>query len=150
MENKYTDFLSADIQEQMKLFRRKDVLPSERAKAYHFLNETLKEKDLNGTHIEVILEKTLNYSSSTIYKYIRLNYLNVNLLNLVDQDKLCVSSAVELSYLNESNQYFVYEYFFVRNIAKLTIAMAPRIRKAALRGKLTERKLESIIKKKRK
>jgi len=95
--------------------QRQDFLPSERAKAYKMqldaLNRQGKKRDIdkcsNGTYVETSREevaKNNDTSASQIRRYIRLNYLTEELLNMVDENILGFRPAVEISYLSSESQ----------------------------------------------
>ena len=94
---------------------RDGLLPSEKARAYKMKYDMLKHQgerqDLiscqNGTKSDVTAKEISKYSTDserTIWRYIRLNYLISELLRLVDERKMGVTPAVEISYLPEKSQ----------------------------------------------
>ena len=94
---------------------RDGLLPSEKARAYKMKYDMLKHQgerqDLiscqNGTKSDVTAKEISKYSTDserTIWRYIRLNYLIPDLLKLVDERKMGVTPAVEISYLPEKLQ----------------------------------------------
>ena len=97
--------------------QRKNILPSERAFAYKMKLEAIKHQgkrnDLtsfqNGnklsgkTTLEVIADEVGN-SKTNIYRYVRLTELIKPLLQLVDENKIAMTPAVEISYLKEQEQ----------------------------------------------
>lgn len=97
--------------------QRSDILPSEKAFAYKMKLEAIKHqgkrKDLtsfqvgnklNGkTSLDVIANET-GSSRTNIYRYIRLTELIKPLLQLVDDNRMSMSPAVEISYLKEQEQ----------------------------------------------
>ena len=97
--------------------QRKNILPSERAFAYKMKLEAMKHQGkrndltsfqngnkLNGkTTLEVIADEVGN-SKTNIYRYVRLTELIKPLLQLVDENKIAMTPAVEISYLKEQEQ----------------------------------------------
>ena len=57
---------------------------------------------------EVVGEQ-LNESRETVRRYIRLNYLIPDLLKMVDEERIALTPAVELSYLTEDEQKWLLE-----------------------------------------
>ena len=57
---------------------------------------------------EVVGEQ-LNESRETVRRYIRLNYLLPELLKMVDEERIALTPAVELSYLTEDEQKWLLE-----------------------------------------
>lgn len=84
---------------------RDDILPSELAWAYRMKYEALKSMGAQeGTRNDSVLAKEMGKSRATIQRYIRLTYLNEQLLQLVDEGKLGTTPAADLSYLREKEQ----------------------------------------------
>lgn len=99
------------------LHRRK-LLKSELAFAYRMKNEALKhqgKKFIDETTLDQVGPKYLTHtakhiaeeqgtSPSQIKRYIRLTYLNKGLLDLVDEERIALTPAYELSFLNDKQQ----------------------------------------------
>ena len=97
--------------------QRSDILPSEKAFAYKMklgaIKHQGKRNDLTSFQVgnklsgkksaEIIADETGN-SKTNIYRYIRLTELIKPLLQLVDDNKMALSPAVEISYLKEQEQ----------------------------------------------
>ena len=94
--------------------QRENILPSERAFAYKMKLEALKNQgarsDLTSSQIGTKLradEKVAQDSGESrnqIQRFIRLTNLIPELLDMVDEKKISFNPAVELSYLDESQQ----------------------------------------------
>ena len=94
--------------------QRENILPSERAFAYKMKLEALKNQgarsDLTSSQIGTKLradEKVAQDSGESrnqIQRFIRLTNLIPELLDMVDEKKIAFNPAVELSYLDESQQ----------------------------------------------
>ena len=93
--------------------QRENILPSERAFAYKMKLEALKNQgarsDLTSTQVaqKLSVEKVgddAGVSKDTIRRFIRLTNLVPELLDMVDEKKISFNPAVELSYLDESQQ----------------------------------------------
>ena len=98
--------------------QRENVLPSEKAFAYKMRLEAVKrkagrpvennsvrvEQNLRGTVSRDNLAAEIGESASQIQRYIRLTNLVPELLQLVDDGKIALSPAVELSYLPKEHQ----------------------------------------------
>ena len=99
--------------------QRDHILPSEKAKAYKLKMEALKKQgkrtDLTSTHdvsklrTNEVVGEQLNESRETVRRYIRLNYLIPDLLKMVDEERIALTPAVELSYLTEDEQKWLLE-----------------------------------------
>ena len=93
--------------------QREHILPSERAFAYKMKLEALKNQgarsDLTSTQVaqKLSVEKVgddAGVSKDTIRRFILLTNLIPELLDMVDEKKIAFNPAVELSYLDESQQ----------------------------------------------
>ena len=101
---------------------REHILPSERAFAYKMKLDAMKrqgqrsdltsaqvEQKLKGATSVEILGEQVGESRAQIQRYIRLTNLEPELLELVDQDKIALTPAVELSHLQKEEQQFLKE-----------------------------------------
>ena len=94
--------------------QREHILPSERAFAYKMKLEALKNQgarsDLTSPQVAAkfrsddAVAKDQGISGDTVRRYIRLTSLIPELLDMVDEKKIAFNPAVELSYLDESQQ----------------------------------------------
>ena len=88
---------------------REKILPSEKAFAYKLKLEALKHQGTSsqvGTKLrsdEMIAQQTGN-SRNQVQRYIRLTNLIPSILQMVDEGKIALTPAVELSYLTETEQ----------------------------------------------
>ena len=92
--------------------QREYILPSEKAKAYKMKMEALKRKAGRpskenvspvGTHFRTdeIVAREAGESRNQVQRYVRLNELTDELLEFVDEGKIGLRPAVELSFLQE-------------------------------------------------
>ena len=94
--------------------QRENILPSERAFAYKMKLKALKNQgarsDLTSPQVAAkfrsddAVVKDQGISGDTVRRYIRLTNLIPELLDMVDEKKISFNPAVELSYLDESQQ----------------------------------------------
>ena len=94
--------------------QRENILPSERAFAYKMKLEALKNQgarsDLTSRQVGEKLwsvsqvSADANESERQVHRFIRLTNLIPELLDMVDEKKIAFNPAVELSYLDESQQ----------------------------------------------
>ena len=88
---------------------REKILPSEKAFAYKLKLEAMKHQGTSsqvGTKLrtdEMIAQQTGD-SRNQVQRYIRLTNLTPGILNMVDEGKIALTPAVELSYLTEWEQ----------------------------------------------
>lgn len=132
--------------------QREELLPSEKAFAYKMKLEAMKHQGKNITSDPVeqkltsreMVAEEVGESASNIRRFIRLTYLIPELLNLVDDKRIALRPAVELSYISVDNQEFLYD-IFKYDEATPTLSQAQLLRKLDEKGELTEEKLEEIM-----
>ena len=101
--------------------QREYILPSEKAKAYKMKMEALKRKAGRpskenvspvGTHLRTdeIVAREAGESRNQVQRYVRLNELTDELLEFVDEGKIGLRPAVELSYLQEEEMRDLVDY----------------------------------------
>ncbi|MBQ7962864.1 MAG: ParB/RepB/Spo0J family partition protein [Clostridia bacterium] len=99
--------------------QREHILPSEKAKAYKLKMDAMKKTagrpaknscqvGTNSRTDEEIAESVTD-SARQIHRYIRLNNLLPELLKMVDEERIALTPAVELSYLTEDEQKWLLE-----------------------------------------
>ena len=89
---------------------RKKLLPSEKAFAYKMKMDALKHQGTSsqlGTkqRTDALIAAQTNESRNQIQRYIRLTNLIPGILKLVDEQRMALTPAVEISYLTEEEQY---------------------------------------------
>ena len=136
-------------------YQRSQILPSEKAFAYKMRLEAMKRQgqrsDLTlspvGTNFdrssEAITEETGD-SRNQIHRYIRLTNLVQELLDLVDEGKIKMRPAVELSYLDEDSQRAVVDEIDL-NQCTPSHDQTIRMRKFFTDGKLTPEVVSAIM-----
>ena len=136
--------------------QREEVLPSERAFAYKMKLEAEKHqgKKINTTSVQLEqkLEKTtrekiakeLGQSASSIQRFIRLTYLIPELLEQVDNKRIALNPAVELSYLTEEHQYVVLNKLEYDEVSP-SLSQAIVLKQLEHEGDLTESKIEEVL-----
>lgn len=94
--------------------QREDILPSERAQAYKMKMEALKRQgarsDLTSPQLAAKFRaddevaKAAGVSGDTVRRFVRLTELQPELQQMVDDKKIAMTPAVELSYLKPEEQ----------------------------------------------
>ena len=87
--------------------QREHILPSEKAFAYKMKMDALSHQGKTSDQVgpKLTVEQISKDDSATqVKRYIRLTYLNKQLLDMVDEGRIAFTPAVELSYLNEIEQ----------------------------------------------
>ena len=135
-------------------YQRSQILPSEKAFAYKMRLEAMKRqagrpsKDnlvpvgLNFSRVE--LSEQSGESQTQIQRYIRLTNLVPELLDLVDEGKIKMRPAVELSYLDEDSQRAVVDEIDL-NQCTPSHAQTIRMRQFFTDGKLTPEVVSAIM-----
>ncbi|MGN0149747.1 MAG: hypothetical protein ACI4C7_05805 [Clostridia bacterium] len=95
--------------------------------------------------IQKTLAREFNVSKTSIFTYIRLNYLIDELLELVDKGSIKLVIAADLSYFPKGRQVVIYKYFFVDKKNVLKADTLKEMKK--YQSNLTEENLEEITKK---
>ena len=134
--------------------QREEILPSEKAFAYKMrldaMNRQGKRSDLTFSPVGKKLNSAaemaddLGESKNQIYRYIRLTNLIPDLLNLVDEGRIKLRPAVELSYLPEDIQTTLFDETQAQD-ATPSHAQAIRLRKLYETGSLTENDITEIM-----
>ena len=135
-------------------FQRSQILPSEKAFAYKMrleaMNRQGKRTDLTSTPLESRLRTNeslgneVGESREQIRRYVRLTNLVPELLEYVDEGKIKMRPAVELSYLDEDCQRDVVDEIDL-NEATPSHAQTIKMRKFFDEGKLTTEVISSIM-----
>ena len=132
---------------------REHILPSERAFAYKLKAEALKHQgkrsDLTSVQVAPKLATeqigvTENISKDTVKRYIRLTYLIPELLELVDEEKIALTPAVELSYLTDEEQYSLLGTIEEEDRTP-SLSQAVRFKKLSQAGELSDESIETIM-----
>lgn len=153
-------------------FQRSSILPSEKAFAYKMRMEAIKEykwrmnegriperdftalegmikdspvgNDFENKKVWQITAETLGESKNQMYRYIRLTELIPELLEKVDEGKLGLRTAVELSYISKETQKEIFSIIDMDETFP-THAQAIRLRKIDEQGKPARGEVASIL-----
>ena len=133
--------------------QRENILPSERAFAYKMKLEAIKNQgarsDLTSTQVaqKLSVEKVgddAGVSKDTIRRFIRLTNLIPELLDMVDEKKIAFNPAVELSYLDESQQRDFLEAMNDTQNAP-SLSQAQQLKKMAQQGEFSYEKAFDVM-----
>ena len=137
--------------------QREEILPSEKAFAYKMRLEALKrqgkrtdltcspmDNKLKGVKSAETFKEETGDSVAQVYRYIRLTELIPELLDLVDEKKIALRPAVELSYLPKERQKEVYTAIDYNDCTP-SHAQTIKMRKFADNGELSQAVIESIM-----
>ncbi len=137
--------------------QRENILPSEKAKAYKMKLDAIKRqgarRDLTCTQVgyksdgkksvQIVAEEA-GESRSQIQRYVRLNDLSPQLQQMVDDKKIAMTPAVEISYLKPEEQELLVETIESEQ-ATPSLSQAQRMKKLSQSGKLDEDTMLGIM-----
>lgn len=137
--------------------QRETILPSERAFAYSMRLEAMKrqgsrsdltsvqnEQKLNGRWSRKILAEELGTSEAKIQRFIRLTNLIPELLELVDEGRMKMLPAVEVSYLSKTEQESLLDAIEAEACTP-SHAQACKMKRYSQSGELTDTLIRSIM-----
>lgn len=145
--------------------QRENILPSERAQAYKMKLEAIRrkagrpvkteEKDVPDNSVQVgqnfdgktsreLLAENSPDSSTQIQRYIRLTELSPELQQMVDEKKIGMTPAVEISYLKPEEQQMLLTAIDSEQ-ATPSLSQAQRMKKLSREGKLNDDSMLDIM-----
>ena len=137
--------------------QREEILPSEKAFAYKMKLDAMKRQagrpsknsvpvaqDLRGKTSRQILGEQIGESQDQIRRYIRLTELIKPILDMVDDKKIALRPAVEMSYLSQDQQEMLLDTMQLQDCTP-SHAQAIKMRKFAEEGRLNEDVIFSIM-----
>ena len=137
--------------------QREEILPSEKAFAYKMKLDAMKRQGqrtdltsspmatkLKGKRSDKILGEQVGESKDQIRRYIRLTELIKPILDMVDDKKIALRPAVELSYLSRDQQEMLLDTMQLQDCTP-SHAQAIKLRKFAEEGRLNEDVILSIM-----
>ena len=137
--------------------QRENILPSERAFAYKMKLEAIKNQGarsdltcgqighkLNGAKARDIVADESGDNARNVQRFIRLTNLIPELLDMVDEKKIAFNPAVELSYLDESQQRDFLEAMEDTQNAP-SLSQAQQLKKMAQQGEFSYEKAFDVM-----
>lgn len=137
--------------------QRSVILPSEKAFSYKMRLEVMKRQGqrtdltcgpvdhkLEGMKSRDVIAESTNDSARQVSRYIRLTELIPEILDKVDEGRIALRPAVELSYLNDEEQQDLLPAMELAD-ATPSHAQAIKMRQFSQDGKLTPEVIESIL-----
>lgn len=131
--------------------QRETILPSEKAFAYKMKLEAIKHQGVASSQLGTKLLRSdervasdAGESRNQIQRYIRLTYLIPELLSMVDDGKIAFNPAVEISYLEHSEQLVLLDAMSLNDCTP-SHAQAIRLKKMSQDGMLTDEGIHSIM-----
>lgn len=137
--------------------QREHILPSEKAKAYKMKMDAMrrqgKRTDLTSTPVAgklkeretaTIIGEAAGESGDQVRRYVRLNELTPELLDFVDEGKIGMRPAVELSYLQEEEMRDLVDYIDTEGTFP-SHAQTIRMRELSRKGELNTDMINEIM-----
>lgn len=130
--------------------QREHILPSEKAFAYKMKLEAIKHQGITSRQVgEKLLSvtqvsKESDDSERQVQRYIRLTYLIPELLEMVDDGKIAFNPAVEISYLEQSEQRVLLNAMELNDCTPAH-AQAIRLKKLSQEGVLQDQTIYDIL-----
>ena len=136
--------------------QREEILPSEKAYAYKMKMDALKHQGKrssdatcsqvgNKAKTAISVGEAAGDSKNQVYRYIRLTELLPELLDLVDQKKIKMNPAVELSYILPEEQGLLLEVMKEDEVVP-SLSQAQQIKRLSQEKKCTKESLHTVLK----
>ena len=132
------------------LRQREQLLPSEKAFAYKMRYDALSHQGSTSRQVGAKLRTseemalTVGDSARQIQRFIRLTNLITPLLNMVDEKRMAMGPAVELSYLPQDDQELLLDVMTAADCTP-SLSQAIRLRKLSEVGQFDPDRLDEII-----
>ena len=130
--------------------QRETILPSEKAFAYKMKLEAIKHQGVASAQVgqkllsvEIVADDA-GESRNQIKRYIRLTYLIPELLSMVDENKIAFNPAVEISYLEQSEQRVLLDAMELNDCTP-SHAQSIRLKKLSQDGVLDDRMIYAVM-----
>ena len=130
--------------------QREHILPSEKAFAYRMKLDAIKHQGVTSAQLGQKLlsvekvAKDAGESRNQVKRYIRLTYLIPELLSMVDESKIAFNPAVEISYLEQSEQRVLLNAMELNDCTP-SHAQAIRLKKLSQEGVLQDQTIYDIL-----
>lgn len=130
--------------------QRETILPSEKAFAYKMKLEAIKHQGVASAQVgqkllsvEIVADDA-GESRNQIKRYIRLTYLIPELLSMVDENKIAFNPAVEISYLEQSEQRVLLDAMELNDCTP-SHAQSIRLKKLSQEGMLDDQMIYTVM-----
>lgn len=130
--------------------QRETILPSEKAFAYKMKLEAIKHQGMTSVQLgQKLLSRSsvaadAKTSETQIQRYIRLTYLIPELLSMVDENKIAFNPAVEISYLEQSEQRILLDAMELNDCTP-SHAQSIRLKKLSQDGVLNDQMIYAVM-----
>ena len=130
--------------------QRETILPSEKAFAYKMKLEAIKHQGVASAQVgqkllsvEIVADDA-GESRNQIKRYIRLTHLIPELLSMVDENKIAFNPAVEISYLDKSEQRVLLDAMELNDCTP-SHAQSIRLKKLSQEGVLDDQMIYAVM-----
>lgn len=129
---------------------RETILPSEKAFAFKMKLEAIKHQGMTSVQVgQKLLSRSsvaadAKTSETQIQRYIRLTYLIPELLSMVDENKIAFNPAVEISYLDKSEQRVLLDAMELNDCTP-SHAQSIRLKKLSQEGVLDDQMIYAVM-----
>ena len=131
--------------------QKETILPSEKAFAYKMKLEAIKHQGVSSSQLGTGLIRSdekvaldAGESRNQIQRYIRLTYLIPKLLSMVDENKIAFNPAVEISYLDKSEQRVLLDAMELNDCTP-SHAQSIRLKKLSQQGVLDDQMIYAVM-----
>ena len=135
--------------------QRENVLPSEKARAYKMKLDAIKRKAgrpskensrqvVGNFESAEIVGQSAGDSGRQVQRYIRLNELIPELLEMVDGNEIKFNPAYELAFLRPEEQAVLYDILQAEEVTP-SLSQAQRLKRASQEGRLSEQDIAAIM-----
>lgn len=131
--------------------QREHILPSEKAFAYKMKLDAIKHQGISSSQVGTRLIRSdervamdAGESRNQVQRYIRLTYLIPELLEMVDKNKIAFNPAVEISYLEQSEQRVLLNAMELNDCTP-SHAQAIRLKKLSQEGVLSDQTIYETL-----
>lgn len=116
--------------------QREDILPSEKAKAYAMKYEAMKHQGSKGGSTLDEVGEAAGESGKTVQRYVWLARLSDELLGMVDAKKIGIAQGVDISFLSEEAQQWIFV-ILEETGASVSNVQAAKLKEFGKSGELT-------------
>lgn len=130
--------------------QRETILPSEKAFAYKMKRDALNHQGITSPQVgeKLLTAEKIGLeggdSRNQVLRYIRLTYLIPELLSMVDENKIAFNPAVEISYLEQSEQQVLLDAMELNDCTP-SHAQSIRLKKLSQDGVLDDQMIYAVM-----
>ena len=124
--------------------QREDILPSEKARAYAMKYEAMKHQGSRGGSTLDEVGEAAGESGKTVQRYVWLARLSDNLLDMVDKKKIGIAQGVDISFLTEEAQQWVFV-ILEETGAAMNASQSAKLKEYGKSGELTPAMVRLIL-----